>query len=205
MSVVARLHTPLTMHQIASELELSWGGRVPALLLAQVAVENARGGSVYNYNLGNLSGYDGRAYDVALAPWATPELIAAAPESQRARYEQLRQRMLKNQVPKYFRAYGSAGAGADAYVRFVRSPGYAPMVSAAESDDPRGFAAAVVSTGYCPDKECGDPNVYHALANELADMGLVEYQGTGRVPQHVTGLGVALALVVAVAVWWGAT
>lgn len=162
------------MRQLADELAVSFGAPVPALLLGHVAAENARGRSVYNYNVGNISGRPGNGYDVAPAPWAD-ELIDSAPAAQQKRYRELNRRMHEGTVPSHFRAYGHLGAGADAYAGLLTKKRYAPMLNAARADDPRAFARAVVSTGYCADPECGRWETYHALAKEVSGQGLAEY------------------------------
>jgi len=197
--IVDRVHTTVTMAELAAELATSNKAPLPALLLAQVALENRRGQGLYNYNVGNITAAPGGPSDVFLAPWATPELIAQAPENLQPRYERLYQRMLKNQVPKYFRAYGSIGAGADGYVRMVTQWRFQPMVKAAVDEDPGAFARAVVATGYCPDEECGNGASYHAMAKQLASQGLAEYAGRGAT---TGGLGVVVLGAAALGMYW---
>jgi hypothetical protein len=137
-----------TLARAELELAHAWG------------LETNRSRGMWRYNWGNISagGFVQRPEgpvevlrwkgDVWRPPWfepgpdATPATLA------------LHEKMLAGKAPSAFRALGSHVEGAAGLVRLLERPGFAPLKRAAESGDATAYARAVVSTGYCTDRNC---------------------------------------------------
>jgi hypothetical protein len=151
MGEVARSVTPLSRGEAAAGIVSAYRAhtghdpnrQLAELLLAQVWLETARGQSVVCHNWGNLSGSYQGSY------WRPPWFEVTDASS--ARNKHLNAEMLAGRAPRSFRAYRDHKTGAHDYLRLLLTERYRPIIATASAGDPRAFAIAVQSTGYCPD------------------------------------------------------
>lgn len=187
--------TYLPPAQLADRLVRSWiaeTGRTPSrdlaeFLLAQIILETDWSRAMWRFNWGNISAgssWPGTAW--------RPSWYTLVPTSS-ARDRMLHARMLAGQAPNAFRAYSSHDEGARAYVRFLQSANYAPLLSAANTGDPETFAAAVRSTRYCPDCGEGFGRSVQAVRDQIRAAGWLDSLGSPRAPG---GSGLATAALV---------
>jgi hypothetical protein len=113
-------------------------------LSALVAIETARGRSVQNGNVGNITAradYPGPVWRPTwfeLLPNASPRDLA------------LHDEMLRGRAPSAFRAYASPADGARDFARLLLTSGYAPLMKAAASTDVDAFRRELARR-YSPD------------------------------------------------------
>jgi len=155
-------------------------------LAALVAIETARGKSVQNFNLGNISAAESYSGRVWRPPWF--EVNESSPASMLA----LNKKMLDGKAPSAFRAYESAPVGAVDFARFLLGAPYAPLMRAADGNDVDAFRREVARL-YSADYN--NPAVSRNLEKLRADFGAAS-PGAG---------GGALALVVLLlsVAWFG--
>lgn len=158
MAEVPRQKTPASEAELASALIRAHAavfGDVPTkkratLLLAQWLIETAKGESIFNHNVGNLTANDASSVDFWRPPWFEPPPYDSGDAE---RLEVLHTRMLEGKAPRAFRAYDSLEEGATSYMRLIKDR-YPRVLKAATAGSPRQFATAVHEEGYCPDPEC---------------------------------------------------
>ena len=150
MAELERSATPLSRTQAAQGIVGAYQaitGGLPSrnlaeLLLAQVWLETAQGGSVILHNWGNITGnYQGNF-------WRPPWYDLGPNPSVRNKY--LHDEMLAGRAPRSFRAYPNHEAGARDYVSLLvrKMPS---IIEAGNTGDVAAFAVAVQKSGYCPD------------------------------------------------------
>ena len=126
---------------LASAPELSTHQQ--ALLLAHIAIENAKGKSIIQHNVGNF--YVPKARQAALPFWR-PSWFAPPGPGASARIRRLHDAMLSGKEPSAFRAFDSLDAGMANYMRGLRGK-FSPMLAASTAAD---FVQAWKDTGYTP-------------------------------------------------------
>ena len=193
MQVVPRQATPLGLQAIPGLVEAAFaalGTRITGVqrvnLAALVAIETARGRSVQNGNLGNITA---RA-DYSGMVWRPPWFEINATSSPRD--VQLHAAMLAGKAPSAFRAYASAEEGARDFARFLLKPQYAPLLRAATSTDVDAFRRALAER-YSADYK--NPDATRTLTQLVHELG-------GTTSRNVAGsLLVVAALVVLVSAY----
>jgi hypothetical protein len=160
MHVVPMHTTPLTPTEARDGLLAAMPGLnrpTAALLLALVWLETARGRSVQNFNVGNITANDRWTGSAWLPPWF-------APGQTDPHLRDLHERMIAGTAPMAFRAYGSAAEGFADFARVLNSQ-FRSVVAAAGTGDPAAFVHALHDSGYSRDY-----NVTHiASVSQLRD------------------------------------
>jgi hypothetical protein len=147
MNVVPRRNTPLSPSAIVDAVRDAWiglAGSAPSsdvlrALSALVLIETARGKSVQNNNLGNLSAGSSYGGNVWRPPWFDFDGGTNITD----RNLHLHEEMLAGRAPSAFRAYSSPAEGARDFVRLLRGTSYQNVVSAAESGSADAFRRAL--------------------------------------------------------------
>lgn len=198
MGEIAQVRTPLNEWEASSYLvyiyEQNYGPmptNLAELMLAQIWIETGQGSSIWNYNVGNLSGeYQGNYWR---PPWYEVD------ESSSNRYKELHQLMLDNKAPSKFQAYPDFETGFGQYLKLYQKDRYKPLLQAGISGNAFEFAKAIFETGYCPDDpQCRPENTASTIEyfqNKFRDMGLFAYDDT--VSKDKTNLLLLLGLPVA--------
>jgi hypothetical protein len=177
MPEVPRVETPFQEASIAEllRLELVAQGLDPhqdmaALLLAQIALETARGHSCQNHNVGNITTHDSVMVDfyrpIWFAPGQTDPHLAV-----------LHDAMLKNAAPRAFRSFPNFIAGVAVYVSTAK---HLSVVEAARTGDAETMAT-VIRSAYAPDAPPGTGRSLDSLRNEFLARGFsIRSQKTAR-------------------------
>ena len=189
MNVVPRRTTPLAASEaqaaVASALRSTFGrdmSRELPWLMALVWIETARGKSVQNFNVGNISASSSFPGDAWRPPWFDLEGGTAATERNVALHEA----MLKGQAPSAFRAYSSLELGTLDFARQLKAS-FPEVVAAAGENDATAFRDALAQR-YSRDYRNTPPENFAQLAREF---GVSEPGGPGRVPFMLVALGIA--------------
>jgi flagellum-specific peptidoglycan hydrolase FlgJ len=151
MQVVPRVTTSLALTSIRPLIEAAFRAEdrdlspIQAInLTALVALETARGKSIQNFNVGNITAAHTYTGPVWRPPWfektGDPKLDA------------LHERMLAGTAPSAFRAYASHEEGAKDFARFMLTDKYASVMRAADQPDADTFRRAL-SERYSHDYE----------------------------------------------------
>jgi hypothetical protein len=146
MNVVPRVTTPLAAADAASVVVRAYRelfGQDPTKralvsMLSLVWIETARGTSVKNNNLGNISAGESFPGDAWRPPWFDFDGGTAITDQN----IKLHERMLRGEAPKAFRAYATREAGALDFVRQLRGS-FPEVLAAAELGDPDAFREAL--------------------------------------------------------------
>lgn len=193
MNVVPRRTTPVTAQQalsaVASAFRATFGRDAEAtselpLLMALVWIETARGASVQNNNLGNITAGRSWPNDAWRPPWFDLEGGTAATERNIALHEA----MLRGQAPEAFRSYPSLELGALDFARTLRGS-FPEVLAAAQTGSALAFRDALAQK-YSKDYRNTPPENFASLAREFG--GVVSVGGSGD-----TGGGVVAVLLVA--------
>lgn len=169
MNVVPRRNTPVSARDARTAVLSAYratfgtnpGDDALALLLALVWIETARGKSVQNWNLGNISASPSYPNDAWRPPWYDLEGGTAATERNIALHEA----MLKGQAPSAFRAYPSLEFGALDFVRSLKGS-FPEVLRAAETGDATAFRDALAQK-YSRDYRDTPPENFASLAREF--------------------------------------
>jgi len=152
--------------------------------MALVWLETARGKSVQNFNLGNISAGESFEGNAWRPPWFTPD-------DDSDRNVKLHQAMLEGRAPRAFRAYDTLEAGAADFMRQLHRT-FPEVLDAAADGDPTGFRDALAQK-YSKDYENTPPENFASLAREFGFTGKVEVErprGLGRVLAVAGFLGI---------------
>jgi len=186
------------MSAVASAYRATFGRDAEAsselpLLMALVWIETARGASVQNNNLGNISAGRSWPNDAWRPPWFDLEGGTAATDRNVALHEA----MLRGQAPEAFRAYTSLEMGALDFVRTLKGS-FPEVLAAAQSGDATAFRDALAQK-YSKDYRNTPPENFAQLAREFG--GVSQPGDPGR---DTGGHVVAVLLVagVAGAIFW---
>jgi len=185
-------------------------GRKPALPLAELNLahlwlETKATSSMWRFNWGNISaggfvkGEERLAWkgDIWRPPW-----FETPPENASPRTLELHAKMLDGKAPSAFRAYANHSEGARGYVRLLKRPGFAPLLRAGESGNPTAYARAVVSTGYCRDRDCQPDRMGPALAELVARFRRENvFQGLELPRPRSSSSGAAGAVLIGLLLW----
>jgi hypothetical protein len=184
MLEVPRTVTPLALGAIRPLIEAAFAGLGRPLsaleavnFAALVAIETARGQSVQNGNVGNITAGPTYTGPVWRPPWFQDE---AHP---------LHAVMLAGKAPSAFRAYDSLAAGAKDFAQLLLSEKYAPLVRAANQPSADVFRVAL-SERYSPDYK--NPKSTATLEALQREFGLNVAAGSA---------GLASLLLLGVGVW----
>jgi hypothetical protein len=156
---VAPSHTQLSGEEAASALSDAWRGvmgRAPtakqlSLLTAQWSLETGGGRSMMNNNFGGIKGRSPEGLTVA---YKTKEGYGATERT----------------ITDHFRAYSSAKAGAEDYVRLLKAR-FPQAMEAVKSGDPTAFAHALKSEGYYTGSEEDYTKAVASLSERALDKG----------------------------------
>lgn len=170
--------TPVTPSAMAAAVVPAYAqrfGRPPdretaELLLALLFLENDHGRAVIEHNWGNISTFAGPAVDYWRPPWFDLDAIDSRPDTdpKKARYLALHQQMLDHKAPSAFRAFRDDQSGIVVWLANVKPS----MYDAAATGDPKQFAFAYWSSGYCPDEACkNSAPTFAALQAEIRRAG----------------------------------
>jgi hypothetical protein len=198
VNVVPRKNTPASVDGITDAVRSAWtslAGSAPSAkllrsLVALVLIETARGKSIQNHNVGNISASSSYVGSAWRPPWYDFEGGTAVTD----RNLHLHQEMLAGRAPSAFRAYPTLTAGATDFVRLLRTSNYANVIEAGESGDAEEFRAALAKRYSKDYDKPGTTASFEQLFRELGDVG-----GGGM------GFGVAVAIgaaAVAAGTWW---
>ena len=189
MQVVARTPTPLPLQSIPGLVEAAFaalGTRITGVqrvnLAALVALETARGRSVQNGNVGNVTAppdYPGKVW--------RPTWFELGPESS-PRDVSLHAAMLAGKAPSAFRAYASPEDGARDFARLLLTSRYAPLMKAAASTDVDAFRREL-ARHYSPDY--ANPSATRTVTQLVHELG-------GTTSRNVAGAVLMVALIVLV-------
>lgn len=170
MPEVPRVETPFQEASIAELLRLELLARhldphqdMAALLLAQIALETARGHSCQNHNVGNISAFDTGAADYYRPIWFEPNQT-------NPHLAALHEAMLKNAAPRAFRSYTSFGAGVAGYLTAAFHLGVVEAARSGEADT----MATVIRKAYAPDAPPGTAQSLEKLRAEFIARGLFD-------------------------------
>lgn len=141
-TVVPTQSTPISKEQAFSALVRTWGPdltrQLARGLLSLIWIETARGGSVKNFNPGNISAnpktYPGLVW---LPPWVAEPTDETSP-----RNVSLHAAMLKGQAPSAFRAYNSLDEGFIDFVRQIKRS-FPEVIAGAQTGSPDDFRVAL--------------------------------------------------------------
>lgn len=170
MKVVPRVNTPVSASDAKSKVETAYRtilGRDPEptlelpLLMSLVWIETARGKSVQNNNLGNITASENYQGEAWRPPWFDLEGGTAATE----RNIKLHDLMLKGQAPSAFRAYTILIDGAEDFIRQLER-NFPEVLEAAAEGDPTGFRDALAQH-YSHDYKNTPPGNFESLAKEF--------------------------------------
>jgi hypothetical protein len=190
MQVVPRRNTPVTAADAKSAVSAAYRselGHDPnltlelPLLMSLVWIETARGKSVQNFNLGNISSGESFQGNAWRPPWFEPE-------DDSARNVQLHQAMLDGKAPKAFRAYDSLDAGATDFMHQLKRS-FPEVLEAAADGNPTGFRDALAEK-YSKDYLNTPPENFASLAREFGFNGSVSRPKTG-LTRVLAALGIA--------------
>lgn len=179
MEIVPRVNTPVTAADALAAVGAAYRsemGHDPnfsqelPLLMSLVWIETARGKSVQNFNLGNISAGDSYQGNAWRPPWYEPE------DSSERNYK-LHQAMIDGKAPKAFRAYDSLDDGAADFLRQLHRT-FPELLSAAADGDPEGFRNALAQH-YSKDYSNTPPDNFRTLAVEFGYQGGTERPKTG--------------------------
>jgi hypothetical protein len=194
-TIVPRLPTPLALAVLPGVVQAGFEAAGAKLtptqrvnLAALVAIETARGKSIQNGNVGNISAGASYGGAVWLPPWV--ELTEASSARDRALHEA----MLAGRAPRAFRAYESVQEGARDFARFLLAPAYAPLLRAADSNDVDAFRRELARR-YSADYS--NPASTRSLAQLVTELGGAPVAGAG-------AAAVLLLGVIALRQWWRA-
>lgn len=171
MPEVARVQTPFQEASIAELLRLELIAQrldphrdMAALLLAQIALETARGQSCQNHNVGNITALDSGAADFYRPVWFDPNQTDP-------RLQVLHKAMTKGAAPRAFRSFASFTAGVAGYVTAAKHLG---VVEAARSGDAETTATIIKTGGYTPDAPPGTGRSLDTLRDQYIARGLFD-------------------------------
>jgi len=154
-----RTATPLSESALAQQIVSAYTthfGQAPdretaELLLALIDLENAHGGSIIQFNWGNVSTFPKDSVDYWRPPWFDLDAVNALPDGPNKSHLLFEHaEMAANRAPSAFLALPNHDAGARVFLSNVKPS----MYDAAASGDPMAFAHAYWSSGYCPDEAC---------------------------------------------------
>lgn len=174
---VARTATPIAQTQFpglidtAFEMNLTPLRGLQRMMLAVLAsIETARGRSVQNFNIGNITA--GPSYPGAIwrPPWFDPAEAAGNP-----RHEALHRAMLEGRAPSAFRAYANATEGALDFAR-VLNRSFPEVMKAALVPDADAFRIAL-SQKYSPDYK--NPGATASIAKLMGEFGMKSAAAAG--------------------------
>jgi hypothetical protein len=190
--------TPVTPSAMAAAVVPAYAqrfGRPPdretaELLLALLFIENDHGRAVIEHNWGNISTFAGPAVDYWRPPWFDLDAVNARPDTdpKKKRYLALHQQMLDHKAPSAFRAFRDDQQGIVVWLANVKPS----MYDAAATGDPKQFAFAYWSSGYCPDEACkNSAPTFAALQAEIRRAGYFAAlePSKKKVDQHQAGAG----------------
>jgi hypothetical protein len=198
MNIVPRRNTPVSARDAlravgdsyAAELGRRATSTALALILALVWVETARGRSVQNFNLGNITASEAYSGDAWRPPWFEP----ASDADQRT--IRLHEAMERGEAPRAFRAYSSLDQGARDFVRSLRRD-FPDVLASAELGDPDAFRVEL-SRKYSKDYE--DPASTASIAQFQTEFAaLLPPDPAGGVVTSSSSSGTAVRIVVALA------
>lgn len=204
MNIVPRRNTPVTAAQARAAVLSAYratfgtnpGDNQLALLLALVWIETARGASVQNFNLGNISAGKSYPNDAWRPPWFDLEGGTAATE----RNVELHEAMLEGRAPEAFRAYPSLEFGALDFVRTLKGR-FPEVLAAAATGDATAFRDALAQK-YSRDYRNTPPENFASLAREFG--GVSEPGDVGRDSGHHV-VAVLVIAGMAGALFWATT
>lgn len=175
MLVVARTPTPVAQSAlpglIAAGFEaesIPLPGISRMMLAVLVSIETARGRSVMNHNLGNISAGPSFPGTVWRPPWFDPAEAQASP-----RLQTLHQEMLAGRAPSAFRAYESREAGARDFARTLKRD-FPEVLRAATVANAENFQAAL-SQKYS--RDFARAGVAESLAKLMREFGITAAGG----------------------------
>jgi hypothetical protein len=170
-SEVQPAHTPLSGEEAASALSDAWHGvmgRAPtakqlSLLTAQWSLETGGGRAMMNYNFGGTKGRSPEGLTVA---YKTKEGYGATERT----------------ITDHFRAYSSARAGAEDYVRMLKAR-FPRAMEAVKTGDATAFAHALKNEGYYTGSEADYTKAVASLSDRALDKG---FSAIGQTNGHAT-------------------
>jgi len=175
--VVTRTPTPLPQASIPSLVKAAFEalgspltGIQPAMLAVLVAIETARGRSMMNHNVGNITA--GEKYEGAVwhPPWFDENEAKGNP-----RLEKLHAAMLEGKAPRAFRSYASVEEGAKDFARQLLHT-FPEVMKASLVADADAFRRAL-SQKYSPDYK--NEKATESLATLMREFGITAIAKTG--------------------------
>lgn len=154
-----RTPTPLTEAALAQQVVNAYSthfGHAPdretaELLLALIDLENAHGGSIIQFNWGNISTFPKDSVNYWRPPWFDIDSVNALPAGPNKDHLLFEHgEMVAHRAPEAFLALANHDEGARVFLSNVKPS----MYDAAATGDPMAFALAYWSSGYCPDEAC---------------------------------------------------
>ena len=186
MQIVAAVSTPISAEHARDALVAAMPGidrESAALLLSLIWVETGRG-NLMNHNAGNITA--GLSWQ-GLA-WRPPWFSTPGP---------LHDRMLAGTAPSAFRAYNSATEGFADFVHVLQHQ-FKSVLDAAASGNPALFVQALHDSGYSRDYNLTHIPTFAQLRESFHEL-------VAHLPEGVeTAAGVAGALALLAAIWFGA-
>jgi hypothetical protein len=170
MPEVPRIQTPFQEASIAELLRLELllqrldpHRDMAALMLAQIALETARGSSCQNFNVGNITALESSGVAFYRPPWfddvSTP------------RYAHLHAAMLRGAAPRAFRSFNDFSTGVAGYVFAAKHLG---VVEGARTGDAEETARVIRTGGYAPDAGAGTGANLNRLRDDYIARGLFD-------------------------------
>lgn len=138
MSLRELVRTTFTTRDYAAALIAAWPEvtkEQAGVLWAQYALETGRGGSCWNYNIGNVKHFEGDGYDYVMLP-NTPEIINGVRVIFQPPHPQT-----------WFRAYDSLADAMEEHLEFLKKR-YASAWHAVIEGNPAEFAQLIKARGY---------------------------------------------------------
>jgi hypothetical protein len=133
------------------------------MLAVLASIETARGGSVQNFNIGNISAGPSYAGAVWRPPWFDPNEAQGNP-----RLERLHNEMLAGRAPSAFRAYDTSDEGARDFARQLKR-NFPEVLQAALVPNADAFRVAL-SQRYS--KDFANPQATAGLAQLMKEYGI---------------------------------
>lgn len=171
MPEVPRVETPFQEASIGELLRLELLSRrldphrdMAALMLAQIAVETARGHACQNYNVGNVT-----VLESSSAAYYRPKWFAEGQTDPHLRV--LHDLMAHGQAPRAFAAFSSFTAGVSGY---VTTAAHLAVVEAARTGDAEIMADVIRTGGYSPGAPSTLGHTLDQLRAEYLSRGLFD-------------------------------
>lgn len=177
--VVTRTRTPIAQSALPGLISEAFAAEnIPLpgisrmMLAVLVSIETARGASVMNHNLGNITAGPQFPGAVWRPPWFDPAEAQASPRLQR-----LHQEMLAGRAPSAFRAYPTREEGARDFARTLKR-NFPEVLRAATVASAENFRDAL-SQKYS--RDFARPGVAESLAKLMREFGITTGAGIGAV------------------------